>query len=107
MAWEMQSQFYELVEPSLFYYCEEWGHDRLTYLYVEQRLNEDFTNVGALKAEAELMSYEAMLRAVAEYAIEVATTTNGAHEFYCARMDGQLFHLVPFCSDEQSLAYYA
>lgn len=93
MAWEMQSQMTCFIRPSLEKYFEgDWSDEAETEaarILCYQR-TEGETDIGrAEDAQARCdddvsrLGLAWAIEAIAQYAEEVATTTNGAHAFYC------------------------
>lgn len=112
MAWEMQRHMYSQVASSLFYAAlkedDTLDREKLEGWYIEQRLDMNNLDVDsqvrALKDDLKYHSNDALIHEIAEVAIETATTTNGAWEFY---LDSSLHTSVPWCSEDQHLTYYS
>lgn len=98
MAWEMQNHMFGYIGPSILSYLNEnyaGEDDRRAWLL--ERLEDNLVDVwdGA--------PIDSLVDTLAIEAQNIATTTNGAHEFY---LDHEGYTTIPWCTEDEMLAFY-
>lgn len=110
MAWELQSNMHSLIAPSVYKAAsasEAGPESQLATWYADQRWEEDgdrsYADWLAEGLDAARIAPESLCHEIADWAIEhESSTTNGGFEVY---LDG--WTSVPFCTDDESLDWYA
>lgn len=105
MSWELQSHMHEYVAPSIDKAAQAKADPILwlAHRFADQRWDEDTGEAGydALVEQALGLPDESiLLEAVAEFAIENGSTTNGGHEVYLDDCTS-----VAWCTEDELLAW--
>lgn len=98
MAWEMQHHMFAHIGPSIVSHLDgncESDEDKREWLI--ERLEEYGADVYPESA------LDCLVDCLCDYVVETATTTNGAFEFY---VDSEGYTTIPWCSDDEMLAFY-
>ena len=107
MAWELQQHMHSWVAPSVHKAASEHEdpHEWLALRHADQRWDSDTGTEGYNKlaeyARSHL-SYDVLVRDIADHAVEYSTTTNGGWEVYLEE-----WTTVPWCTEDDMLSWYA